>query len=89
MPRGNNDRPALYVVMSYRKAARTLSREGLIAFCQAEDPNGTWTDEDARAAGMKPATRQELAEIVLDWSEDLMGLDSPLRRMVEMEEMLS
>lgn len=54
-----------------RYAASFLDRDDLIAFCERNDPNGCWTDEDREAEGFDPCTRDELVEIVLEWAEDL------------------
>ncbi len=54
-----------------RRYAAASDRDGLIAFCKLNDPNGTWADEDCDREGITRSTREGLLEIVEEWCEDM------------------
>jgi hypothetical protein len=48
----------------------TGTRADLIAYCQWNDRNGIWTDDDCALEGIEPATVDELRSIIQAWMLD-------------------
>ena len=48
----------------------TWSREALLNLCQQNDPNGLWTDEDSKAEGWDPITKEEALAKIREWMQD-------------------
>ena len=48
----------------------TGTREELIAYCQWNDRNGVWSDDECAAEGIEPATIDELRAIIQAWTID-------------------
>jgi len=48
----------------------TGTREDLLAYCQWNDRNGVWSDDDRAAEDYPPATVDELRAIITEWDRE-------------------
>ena len=48
----------------------TGTRDDLLAYCQWNDRNGVWSDDDCALEGIEPATVEELRSIIRAWLLD-------------------
>jgi len=49
----------------------TGSRDDLIAYCQWNDRNGIWSDDDRSCEDYAPATLADLRAIITEWETTL------------------